>query len=216
MTAQDKQQLAEARDQTSDALRKERYHHGDLRECLIEATRRLVEDKGADKFSVSEACRLAGVSTAAPYKHFRDRNDMLVAMVIAGMMRHRERMFAAIKDLPSGSPLRIKALGQEYVDFALNEPGVFRLKFGGYTDRLTDPQLEEIGQATFEIVLREVAACLGQTDITADVRQRGFMLWSFVHGLSFLLHDQKLSDMGGDIDLDFMLGDIAERILRDV
>ncbi|MEM9844716.1 MAG: TetR-like C-terminal domain-containing protein, partial [Pseudomonadota bacterium] len=87
---------------------------------------------------------------------------------------------------------------------------------GGYTDRLTDPQLEEIGQATFEIVLREVAACLGQSDITADVRQRGFMLWSFVHGLSFLLHDQKLSDMGGNIDLDFMLGDIAERILRDV
>ncbi|MEM6480877.1 MAG: TetR/AcrR family transcriptional regulator, partial [Pseudomonadota bacterium] len=156
-----KQRAALGKEHTG-ALRKDRYHHGDLRECLIEATRRLVEDKGADRFSVSEACRLAGVSTAAPYKHFRDRNDMLVAMVIAGMMRHRERMFAAIKDLPSGSPLRIKALGQEYVDFALKEPGVFRLKFGGYTDRLTDPELEEIGRATFDIVLREVAACLGE------------------------------------------------------
>ncbi|MEM9912161.1 MAG: TetR/AcrR family transcriptional regulator [Pseudomonadota bacterium] len=209
-----KQRAALGKEHTG-ALRKDRYHHGDLRECLIEATRRLVEDKGADRFSVSEACRLAGVSTAAPYKHFRDRNDMLVAMVIAGMMRHRERMFAAIKDLPSGSPLRIKALGQEYVDFALKEPGVFRLKFGGYTDRLTDPELEEIGRATFDIVLREVAACLGEADITTVVRQRGFMLWSFVHGLSFLLNDQKLSEMGGEIDLDFMLGDVAERVLRD-
>ncbi|MEM6578232.1 MAG: TetR/AcrR family transcriptional regulator [Pseudomonadota bacterium] len=207
--------MTETDAQTSEGLRKERYHHGDLRECLIEATRRLVEDKGADKFSVSEACRLAGVSTAAPYKHFRDRNDMLVAMVIAGMMRHRERMFAAIGDLPSGSPLRIKALGQEYVNFALNEPGVFRLKFGGFTDRLTDPHLEEIGRATFDIVLREVAACLNQSEITAEVRQRGFMLWSFVHGLSFLLYDEKLSDMGGEIDLDALLGDVAERVMRD-
>lgn len=200
-------------ERASDTLRKARYHHGDLRDCLIEATRRLVEEKGADKFSVSDACRLAGVSTAAPYKHFRDRNDMLVAMVIQGMMRHREKMVAAIRDLPPGSPLRIKALGQEYVDFAINEPGVFRLKFGGYTDRLDDPKLEEIGEATFGIVLREVAACLGQTDITQDVRRRGFMLWSFVHGLSFLLHDHKLSKMGGEIDLDFILGDMAERIL---
>lgn len=215
MVTESKNKIVDVEAQAPGALRKERYHHGDLRECLIEATRRLVEDKGADKFSVSEACRLAGVSTAAPYKHFRDRNDMLVAMVIAGMMRHREKMFASIKDIPSGSPLRIKALGQEYVDFALNEPGVFRLKFGGYTDRLTDPELEEIGRATFDIVLREVASCLGLTEITADVRQRGFMLWSFVHGLSFLLHDEKLSDMGGEIDLDFMLGEIAERVLRD-
>ncbi len=216
MATRTKKRISEFEPETTGALRKERYHHGDLRECLIEATRRLVEDKGADKFSVSEACRLAGVSTAAPYKHFRDRNDMLVSMVIAGMMRHRERMFAAIKDLPSGSPLRIKALGQEYVDFALKEPGVFRLKFGGYTDRLADPQLEEIGRATFDIVLHEVAACLGEREITPDVRQRGFMLWSFVHGLSFLLHDEKLCEMGGDFDLDFMLGDIAERVLRDL
>ncbi|MEM9499774.1 MAG: TetR/AcrR family transcriptional regulator [Pseudomonadota bacterium] len=198
------------------AVRKERYHHGDLRAGLIEATRRLVEEKGAANFSVSEACRLSGVSTAAPYKHFRDRNDMLVAMVIEGMVRHRDRMMSAIRDLPPGSPLRIKALGQEYVDFALNEPGVFRLKFGGFTDRLEDPRLEEIGHATFDMVLREVADCLGEPEVTADVRRRGFMLWSFVHGLSFLLHDQKLSDMGGDIDLDFLLGDVAERILNDV
>lgn len=208
--------MAASKDDLSAALRKGGYHHGDLKECLIEATRRLVEEKGADKFSVSEACRLAGVSTAAPYKHFRDRNHMLVSMVIAGMMRHRERMFAAIENLPVGSPLRIKALGREYVDFALNEPGVFRLKFGGYTDRLTDPQLEEIGRATFEIVLREVAACLGEAEVTAEVRQRGFMLWSFVHGLSFLIYDQRLAELGGDFDLDFILGDIAERVLGDV
>ncbi len=197
------------------ALRKSKYHHGDLRAGLIEATRRLVEEKGPDGFSVSDACRLAGVSTAAPYKHFKDKNEMLVAMVLEGMMRHRAKMRAALEGIPEGTPARVTALGREYVRFAMEENGVFRLKFGGFTDRLEDDRLQAAGEETFGIVLREVAACLGEDEITPEVRRRGFMLWSFVHGLSFLLVDKKLSDMGGDVQLNALLSDIAERVLKD-
>ena len=196
-------------------LRKGGYHHGDLRAGLIEATRRLVEEKGPDGFSVSDACRLAGVSTAAPYKHFKNKTEMLVAMVLEGMARHRAKMLAAMEGLPEGSPLRIKALGQEYVNFALQERGVFGLKFGGFTDRLDDDRLQTAGEETFGIVLMEVAKCIGEEGITPEVQRRGFVLWSFVHGLSFILSDKKLSEMGGEIDLDFLLGDICERVLRD-
>lgn len=197
------------------ALRKSKYHHGDLRAGLIEATRRLVEEKGPEGFSVSDACRLAGVSTAAPYKHFKDKNEMLVAMVLEGMMRHRAKMQAALEGIPEGTPARVTALGREYVRFAMEENGVFRLKFGGFTDRLEDDRLQSAGEETFGIVLREVAACLGEDEITPEVRRRGFMLWSFVHGLSFLLVDKKLSDMGGDVQLNALLSDIAERVLKD-
>lgn len=194
-------------------LQKSRYHHGDLRAGLIEATRRLVEEKGPDGFSVSDACRLAGVSTAAPYKHFKNKTDMLVAMVMEGMERHRDNMIAALDGIPPGSPARVNALGKEYVAFALREPGVFRLKFGGFTDRLTDDRLKAAGEQTFEMVLREVALCLGEDEITPEVRKRGFMLWSFVHGLSFILFDKDLTKMGGEFDLDHLLADLGRRVL---
>lgn len=208
-------QLQETDVPKTGALRKSRYHHGDLRAGLIEATRRLVEEKGPDGFSVSDACRLAGVSTAAPYKHFKDKDEMLVAMVLEGMERHRDNMLAALEGIPEGTPERVMALGREYVGFALRENGVFRLKFGGFTDRLDDPRLQIVGEQTFDIVLREVASCIGADAITPEVRRRGFMLWSFVHGLSFLLVDKKLTDMGGNAEVNALISDIAKRVLSD-
>ncbi|MEM6620019.1 MAG: TetR/AcrR family transcriptional regulator [Pseudomonadota bacterium] len=197
----------------SSALRKSGYHHGDLRAGLIEATRQLVEEKGPDGFSVTDACRLAGVSTAAPYKHFKDKSEMIVAMAMQGMERHRDMMLASLEGIAVGTPGRITALGRQYIDFALNEPGVFRLNFGGFTDCLDDPALVAAGEGTFAIVLGEVAACLGESQVTEEVRRRGFMLWGFVHGLSFLMADPKHVRLGGEFDLDHILDDLAVRML---
>ncbi|MEM1005401.1 MAG: TetR/AcrR family transcriptional regulator [Pseudomonadota bacterium] len=192
---------------------KKSYHHGDLRAALIEATRQLVEEKGPDSFSVSDACRLAGVSTAAPYKHFKDKTEMLVAAVLEGMDRHRNNMIAALDGIPEGTNDRITAIGLEYVAFALREPGIFRLKFGGFTDRIADERLEQGGQQSFGILLSEVAKCLHEPGITEEVRRRGFILWSFVHGLSFILYDQGLAEKGGEFVLRDLLEDVSKRML---
>jgi len=129
------------------------------------------------------------------------------------MSRHRANMLAALDGIPEGSPKRITAIGMEYVRFALREPGVFRLKFGGFTDQIIDPRLEEAGQQIFGILLAEVAKCLGETEVTAEVRRRSFLLWSFVHGLSFILYDRKFAEKAGDFDLREALEDVAERML---
>ncbi|MEM8732276.1 MAG: TetR/AcrR family transcriptional regulator [Pseudomonadota bacterium] len=213
MTTGRKNRTAETVEQAQQTLAKSGYHHGDLKAALIDATRQLVEEKGPDRFSVADACRLAGVSTAAPYKHFKDKTEMLVATALDGMSRHRENTLKALEGIPPGSPDRITAIGLEYINFALNEPAVFRLKFGGFTDRIVDDELTAAGQQVFGVLLHEVALCIGQDEASDEVRHRGFLLWSFVHGLSFILRDHDLTKMGGDIDLRETLKDIARRML---
>jgi len=189
------------------------YHHGDLRTQLIEATRDLVEEKGPDNFSVSEACRRAGVSTAAPYKHFKDKTEMLREVAAAGMVRQSEQMMAELAPHPDGTHARIVALGRVYIRFATTEPGVFRLMFtwSGATEE--DEKLYALGDQKFSVVQMEVAKCHGRSEITEEDRQKAFMLWSFVHGLSFLSIDGKLSRGKMPTDLETLLADIARRVV---
>lgn len=197
----------------TNVAKKSGYHHGDLRAQLVEATRRLVEEKGPDHFTVAEACREAGVSTAAPYKHFRDKDEMLRAVIVAGMARHRADMLASIEHLPPRSPERITALGKVYVNFARSEPGVFRLMFGLSEKHSEDAELVECGFAIFGIVIDQVAQCLGRDQSTDEDTQRAFMLWSFVHGLSFLTIDGKVSKVDTEIDHDQMIADVTRRMM---
>ena len=193
--------------------KKSGYHHGDLRAQLLEATRRLIEQKGPDHFSVAEACREAGVSTAAPYKHFRDKDDMVRAVVFEGMVRHRQYMLDAIAPFPVGSPDRITALGEVYTRFARSEPGVFRITFALSERHDQDTELVECGHSLFAVVIQTVAECLGRTEPIEEDVQRAFMLWSFVHGLSFLIIDGKVSKVEAEIDIDQMIPDITRRIM---
>ncbi len=195
--------------------KKERYHHGDLRAQLVEATRQLVEEKGADHFSVSEACRVAGVSTAAPYRHFKDKDEMILAVTLEGMERKYQNMLDTVCKKPERTLSRIIALGQAYIRFARAEPGVFRLIFGNTKNHKMHEALMNQGPRHFEFVESEVAACLGKPEIDDDVRKRAFLLWTFVHGLSFLLIDEKVSISDMTLNVDLILAEIAQRVMTD-
>ncbi|MEX3015490.1 TetR/AcrR family transcriptional regulator [Gymnodinialimonas hymeniacidonis] len=191
------------------------YHHGDLRAQLIEATRQLVEEKGPDHLSVSEASRRAGVSTAAPYKHFKDKDDLLRAVAFQGMERQYDQMLEAIAPLAPRSLARISALGHVYINFARTEPAVFRLMFGLSEDHAEDEAMVEKGRSTFAVVQKEVAAFRGSDTVEEIDLRRAFQLWSFVHGLSFLLIDGKLKQMDIPLNLEDMLDDVGRRVMLD-
>lgn len=171
---------------------KRKYHHGDLRGQLLEAVRQLIETHGSDDFSVAEACRLAGVSTAAPYKHFKDRHDILRGVVLLAMDRLRGAMQAAADAYPAKDPRRIAALGQSYVTFARSEPGIFRTMFGLTEGHDDDPDLTRAGDATSMLVEHVVAEHLDVAPGHPEAKLRAYALWCFVHGHSFLSLDSKL------------------------
>lgn len=184
---------------------KKKYHHGQLKDQLLEAVRQLVEERGPDSFSIAEACRRAGVSTAAPYKHFKDRDEILHGVILGAMHRMGDAMQRAADAHPAGDVERIVALGKAYIDFARAEPGVFALMFGLTGGHEEDPALTEEGQGKFDIVCRVVAEHLGVLPDDPDVVARAYALWCAVHGHAFLVLDGKTDKTKISVDEDAYL-----------
>jgi AcrR family transcriptional regulator len=175
----------------------------------------LVEANGPEKLSLSDACRAAGVSTAAPYRHFPDKDALLFAVAQGGMERQATAMREAASHHPLGSVEAITAIGRAYVDFALREPGLFKLMFSLTRGHQNEAELVRKGEATFGIVLTQIAARRALPPDHPEVVLTGFRLWTFAHGLSFLLIDDKLCKLGLDrlVDIDAMIADSARRFL---
>ncbi|PWK59153.1 TetR/AcrR family transcriptional regulator [Roseicyclus mahoneyensis] len=189
------------------------YHHGDLRAQLIAAVRDLVETHGPEGFSVAEAARRAGVSSAAPYKHFKDRPELLRAVVSEAMDRLHAAMARGAAAHAPGSLEAIAAIGMAYVDFARGEPGVFRLVFGLTEGHEEDAELIEKGESCLGVVVQAVAVRMGLAPDHATVARKAYMLWAFVHGHSFLTIDMKNKDMGTDTDDWTYLLEISRAVL---
>lgn len=172
------------------------YHHGDLRVQLLEAVRRLVEEKGAEGFSIAEAARAAGVSSAAPYRHFQDKPEILKALVMDEMDAMSQSMEAVISPHPLGSIERLNALGKHYIDYAKEHPGMFRLIFGITEHHEGDEDLRLRGEGVFGIVIKAVADFLNIDVSDPKAKERAYLLWTFVHGHSWLVIDGKARRQG--------------------
>ncbi len=105
------------------------YHHGNLREALIDATLALIAEKGPAGFTIAEAARLAGVSPAAPYRHFRDSEALLAEVALRGFNRLADSLAAAWNDGRPNPSAAFEALGRAYLGFARTEPAYYAAMF---------------------------------------------------------------------------------------
>ncbi|MEQ1695122.1 MAG: TetR/AcrR family transcriptional regulator [Hyphomicrobiaceae bacterium] len=201
-------------DDKSEFRGKGRYHHGELRESLIRATRQLVVEKGAENFSLADACRLAGVSTAAPYRHFRDKDEILEEIVARGFDDMAERSGRALLAHGAGTLAGIIAMGQAYVAFAKEETPIFRLMFG------QDPVLKKAvevraqGQACLAKVIMAVEAYCAANGVKGDASFIAVKLWTFVHGAASLLIDGDYVVVAPEIDVNTMIAAAAPGLLK--
>ena len=174
------------------------YHHGNLRAALIAAALHILQTEGVAALTLRGAARAAGVSQAAPYRHFADKEALLAAVAEEGFHALSAAVEVAVQAVGSEYLLRFRAQGAAYVRFAVEHPAQFRLMFGGdLADHSKHPGLKAAADRTFEDLVAAV-----QGGHQAGMIRNGVVLdqamaaWSMVHGLSSLLVDGQLSSEG--------------------
>ncbi len=171
-----------------DGRKRRGYHHGNLREALIAAALKLIAEKGPAGFTFAEAARSAGVTPAAPYRHFRDREALLADVARRGFERFADQLDRAWN---GGQPDPLQALenlGRAYLAFAEAEPAYYTAMFEAQLPRDIDPELSQAGDRAFAI-LREAAEALC-TMLPRDRRPPALMvslhIWALSHGIASL------------------------------
>jgi AcrR family transcriptional regulator len=161
------------------------YHHGNLKQALLEAAVALIAETGPRGFTLREAARRAGVSHNAPYRHFRDRDDLLAAVATDGFDRLTRAMAGAG---PRSSPLnRLRRCGLAYVDFALRWPQHFAAMFDAPWNQPEYPECAAAAQRCFETLLGCVRDSQAAQQMPAGDPQRlAYHAWSLVHGIAKL------------------------------
>ena len=168
------------------------YHHGDLRRGLIDAAARLVAEGGGAALTVRAAAQLAGVSIAAPYRHFADREALLAAVLAEGFEALAERTESARRAAPDARAALL-AVGLAYVGFARDHAATYRLMFGPECHKAAYPDLMAAGDRAFGVLLAAVTDVQSAGLVSpAQTQVLALLGWSLSHGLASLHADGML------------------------
>ena len=164
------------------------YHHGNLREALVDAALDLIAEKGPAGFTFAEAARQAGVSPAAPYRHFRDRDALMADVAKRGFERFEKDLAAAWDEGRPSKRQAFERVGKAYLGFARNEPAYFSAMFESGLSISAHRELQEAGDRAFG-VLR--GACEAILAVMPEAKRPPAMMvalhiWSLSHGIASL------------------------------
>lgn len=162
------------------------YHHGHLRAALIEAGVELIREVGAEAFTLREVARRSNVSHAAPYRHFRDKEDLTAAIAEEGFTMLGKEMGRAARS--EGEPReRLVRGGRAYIAFALKRPEHFRVMFATDLDARRHPEARKAADAAFAGLVALVVACQEAKQLRAGhTLTLARVCWSQVHGIATL------------------------------
>ncbi len=164
------------------------YHHGNLREALIQGALNLIAEKGPAGFTIADAARFAGVSPAAPYRHFRDRDELLADVARLGFEAFAARLASAWAD---GKPDPLTAFGNvglAYLAFARDEPAFYAAMFGAGISSDRTPELRQAADQAFEVLRRasEVLCAALPPEKRPPALMVALHIWAVSHGIASL------------------------------
>jgi AcrR family transcriptional regulator len=177
------------------ASKKKTYHHGDLKNALIKAGADILSKEGVSALSLRKVAQKAGVSHAAPYAHFADKQALIAAISTEGYKQLYEQIAQAADRYRSDPLRRLVEASWAYVQFALAEPDQFKVTLSGMIEKEQDyPAFVETAKQSFNLVVEIVEQCQqagilrqGAPDLTA------VSVWGLIHGFVTLLMENQIS-----------------------
>ncbi len=167
---------------------REGYHHGNLREAMVKAALDMIRERGPGGFSFAEVARAVGVSGAAPYRHFRDRNALVAEIARQGFLRLEAELLRAWNDGKPSPAAAIENCGRAYLGFARREPAAYAAMFHPGFAMEDDPELSAAYDRAFAAVRR--AAERVSTAMPGARKPPALMvalhIWSLAHGIASL------------------------------
>jgi AcrR family transcriptional regulator len=191
------------------------YHHGNLREALLEAGLELLRDHGAEALGLRELARQAGVSRTAPYRHFENKEALVAAIAEQGFLRLQAYLDDARTREGADIERWFLEAGRQYIRFAAENPEHLKVMFGPYVtyDPELHARLHGVGEATFgrlvELVVHAQQAGLVRAGDPVNV---SLSVWSLVHGFAMLLVHNRLDFLQLDTE---RVASLAEQATRD-
>ena len=177
------------KDRDKDQGRERGYHHGNLREALLQAALDLIGQKGAAGFTFADAARMAGVSPAAPYRHFRDRDELLSSIAQRGFEQFEATLNEAWDDGRPDTITAFERVGRAYLNFARQQPAFYSAMFESGIPVDANPTLQAAGERAFAII-RAAAERLAALAPPGVPRPPAMMMalhiWSMSHGVASL------------------------------
>jgi AcrR family transcriptional regulator len=164
------------------------YHHGNLKEALIRAALELIAEKGPAGFTFAEAARWAGVSPAAPYRHFRDRDELLADVARRGFEQFAAALEAAWDGGRPDPMTAFERTGKAYLAFARTEPSYYSAMFEAGVPLEASPELTAAGDRAFAVIRAASERLIEQ--VPPGKRPPALMMalhiWSLSHGIASL------------------------------
>jgi AcrR family transcriptional regulator len=201
----------------SDTPKKAPYHHGDLRESLIVAGRRLLEERGLSGFTLRECARRAEVSHAAPAHHFASVDVLLAEIATRGFGELTTAMTVEGERAGADPAARLVRQGVGYMAFAAANPMLFRLMFNRETDRFETPSLAAAARSARELHFAAIQAAVPHAPREIQIRTSDFA-WATVHGFITLLLERQIGEGESSHTLQArglaILADMAETVMR--
>jgi AcrR family transcriptional regulator len=191
---------------------KEKYHHGDLRTALLDAAMTVISEIGPQGLTIREVARRAGVSHAAPYRHFKDKDELILSAVEQGFELMQHTMNAE-KEAAADDPVsQFAASGLAYVNFALEHPAYYRVMFSG--DLLSSTghvSLQHTSREALQAMVSDIAQCQQLGIVRAgDPVTQALSIWSTIHGFVSLVNDNRVGHLIGN---PYSLEDIRDAVL---